>query len=324
MNLADQQVLVTGASGFLGGALALRLASDGVRVRGLARAHHNPDFLRERGIEVFVGDVTDLDSMRRAAQDCCVVFHLAVASGSYERQHAVNVEGTRKVLQAAAEAGAARFVHVSSISAYGYNYAGDVTEEMALAPGADPYGNTKAEAEQWVRESALPYTIIRPGMIYGPGSVNWTGGLFRLAKLNPTPFVGSGRGSAFPIHVDDVVDMLVTAGAHPAAVDQIFNCTPDPAPAWREFIGGYSLLAGHDNWLAIPPRLLLLLAWGVMLLAPPHSMARDMPDQVAFMQREVTYKMAKARDLLGWSPRIDLDAGIASCVPWLREQGLLP
>ena len=325
MALTDQQVLVTGATGFLVGALALRLAADGVRVRALARSPQKAAFLGQRGIEVFVGDITDAEAMQRAARGCRVVFHVAAAlNGSYAQQRAVNVEGTRKMLRAASSAAAERFVYVSSISAYGFNYGGDISEEMTLAPGADPYGTTKQQAEAVVRAGGVPYTIIRPGMIYGAGAVNWTGNLFRLARLNPTPFVGGGHGSAFPIHVEDVVDLMVTAAAHPGAADQVFNCAPDPSPTWREFLGRYSLLAGHENWLALPVLPVYALAGIVMLVAPKASMLRDLPDQVGFITRQVTYKMAKARDLLGWQPRVDLDSGIAGCAPWLREQGLLP
>jgi nucleoside-diphosphate-sugar epimerase len=192
MTLSDQQVLVTGATGFLGGALALRLATDGARVRALARSPHKVAILRERAIEVFEGDVTDREAMRQAVRGCRVVFHVAASlGGNYAQHRAVNVEGTRNVVQAAAFANVERFIHVSSISTYGYNYRGDVTEEMTLAPGADPYAITKAEAERVVREADIPYTMIRPGMIYGPGAVNWTGNLLKVARLNPTPFVGN-------------------------------------------------------------------------------------------------------------------------------------
>ncbi len=325
MAFSEQTVLVTGATGFLGGVLALRLAHDGARVRALARSPQKAAFLREANIEIVEGDILDAEAMQRAAQGCQIVFHVAAALGSdYETQRKVNVGGTRNVLQAAANVGAERFVHVSSISIYGYNYTGDVTEEMPAAPGADPYGITKVEGETVVRAGSIPYTIIRPGMIYGPRSVNWTGLLFKVARIRPTPFVGRGLGSTFPIHVDDVVDLMVIAAQHPAAVNQIFNCAPDPAPTWREFLGRYSELSGHDRWLPIPPALVTALAWMVMLVSPAYSKGRDMPDQVRFLQREVTYKMDKARDLLGWTPRIDLDTGIASCVPWLRDQGLLP
>ncbi|MEO8397673.1 MAG: SDR family NAD(P)-dependent oxidoreductase, partial [Chloroflexota bacterium] len=89
--LTDQQVLVTGATGFLGSALTVRLAADGVRVRSLARNPGKARFLREHGIEVFEGDVTDRAAMRQAVQGCRVVFHVAASlGGSYAQGQAVN------------------------------------------------------------------------------------------------------------------------------------------------------------------------------------------------------------------------------------------
>lgn len=317
-------ILITGATGFLGGALARRLAADGAHVRALARSSEKAAPLQALGIETITGDVTDADAMRRAAAGCGIVFHAAAAlAGDYAKQHAVNVGGTANILNAATAAGVERLVYVSSIAVYGYMCAGNVTEASIPAPGADPYGQTKLESERLVQSSGIDYTIIRPGMIYGAGAVNWTGKAFRLARLKPTPFVGDGRGAAFPIYVDDVVDLLVTAATHPAAARQIFHCAPDPAPTWREFLGSYSRLAGHDRWLAIPPLPFRILAKVVSSVAPRRSMLRDLPDQVNFIQRRVTYKMDKARDLLGWEARISLDEGIARCAGWLRDEGLL-
>lgn len=324
MSLADQRVFVTGATGFLGGALALRLADEGAHVRALARMPRKAEAPLKHGIEICEGDVTDAEAMRRLVEGCHTVFHAAAAmNGDYAKQRAVNVEGTRNLVRAAADADVKRFVHVSSVSVYGYRCAGDITENMPPSPGADPYALTKAEAERVVAEGNIAYTIIRPGMIYGAGAVNWTGNLFRLARLKPTPFIGDGSGSAFPIHRDDVVDLLVVAAEHPAASNQIFNCASDPAPTWREFLGAYSRLAGHQRWLALPPILVVPITQIARLASPRYSMARDMPDQLGFIQRKITYKMTKARELLGWTPRITLDTGITSCVPWLREQGLL-
>lgn len=328
MTLADQRVLITGATGFLGGALALRLLADGAHVRALARSPDKADTLRESGVEVVQGDVTDPESLRRAADGCGVVFHAAASfARSYERQQAVNVVGTHNVAQAAADAGVRRLVHVSSISVYGFNHPGDVTEESALAPGADPYANTKKDGELALRRTAeargLSFAICRPGMIYGPRSPNWTGNMFRLAKRNPTRWVGDGSGSTHPIYVDDVVDLLVTLAVHPSAEGQAFNCTPDPAPTWREFLGAYSRLAGHDNWQPIPPPLMAAFAGVVMLVSPRNSAGRDLPDITQFSQRRTCFRMDKARTLLNWSARVDLATGIAKCAPWLREQGLL-
>lgn len=322
MTLVDQRVFVTGATGFLGGALARRLAAGGARVRALARSERKAEALRDTGVEIVLGDITDAETMRRAADGCRVVFHAAAFFGDYARQRVVNIEGTRNVLQAATDAKVERFVHISSISVYGYKVAGDVTEATPAAPGGDPYAITKTEAETVVRSGGAPYTIIRPGMIYGAGSVNWTGQLFRLARRSPTPFIGDGHGSVFPIHVDDVVDLTVTAAAYPAAVNQIFNCTPDPSPTWREFLGAYARLAGNEGWRAIPPRLIAPVAQIVRLLSPRVSRTRDLPDLLRFTQSDITFKTTKAQDLLDWQPQVDLETGVAGCAEWLREQGM--
>jgi nucleoside-diphosphate-sugar epimerase len=315
--MKDQQVLITGATGFLGG------AADGARVRGLARYPAKAEALRALGVEIALGDLGDEGSLRRAAEGCRVVFHCAAAFGSYNEQRAVNTEGTRHMVQASAAAGIERFVHVSSAAVYGYTCGGDVTEDTPPIPGADPYAITKLEAEQIVRESGIAYTVIRPGMIYGAGSPNWTGKLFRLGRIKPTPFIGDGHGSCFPVHVDDVIDHLIHACTHPAALNQTFNCTPDPSPTWRDFIGRYSRLAGHERWLALPVFPFAAITRLVALLSPSVSQSRDARDALGFLQRRMTFRMDKSRDLLGWSPRIDLDSGVVSCAPWLREQGLL-
>jgi nucleoside-diphosphate-sugar epimerase len=329
MSLQGRNVLVTGATGFLGGALALRLASEGARVRAMARHPKKGASLRDtQAIELAQGDITEAEQLRDLFAGCDLVFHVAASTGgSLEKQHKSNVLGTRNVTEAAARANVGRLVHVSTIAVYGYRLNGDVTEEQPHNPGDDPYNITKSEAESTLREIAtsygLPYSIIRPGMIYGPGSNMWTKKLFTLARLRPTPFVGHGNGSAFPIYVDDVTDMMLTLATHPAALGQAFHCTPDPSPTWREFLSAYARLAGHQSWLSIPPFAFKALASVVSTVAKPQTQAKAMTDLLYMSQQRLTFKMTKAHDLLNWKPSIALEAGVQMCAPWLREQGLL-
>ncbi len=323
------RVLVTGASGFLGGALALRLASEGVRVRALVRRPEKAAFL-PASVEIVQGDLLDPAALRSAAEGCAYVFHCAAAlGGDLAMQRRINVDGTRLLAETAAQAGIKRLIHVSTLSVYGVMYSGIIDESAAFAPGSDPYGITKAEAERVLRSTAaalgLDYAILRPGMIYGARASLWTGTLFRLARLNPTPWFGDGSGLAHCIHVDDVLDLLLRAAEHPQASGEAFNCVMSPAPTWRAFLGEYARLAHaqHDEWLELPRWPLYAIAGITMLLSPPVSRARMMPDFVRFMLGRAQFSMSKARERLGWEPQVDLETGVARCADWLRAEGLL-
>ncbi len=329
MSLAGRQVLVTGATGFLGGALVHRLAQDGTQVKALARRPQKAGYIKDLpNVTIVEGDITDAEHMKAVTQDCSIVFHVAAAlGGKFEKQRHINVDGTRNVMLAAAEAEVERVVVVSSIAVYGYNYDGDITEDREQKPERSFYNITKSQAEGVVREIGaqynVPYTLIRPAMIYGPRSNAWTSTLFRLAKLNPTPFIGDGHGNVHPIYVDDLVDLMILSATHPAAVGQAFNCSADPAPTWREFLGGYSRLAGHNRWLSIPPIIMRPIAPLIELFLTLRGEPQELPILVDYLQASKTYKMSKARDLLGWQPKTDLQTGINNCIPWLREKGLL-
>ena len=330
MTLAGQTVLVTGASGFLGGALARRLASEGALVRALVRSPERAAPLRALGIDTAQGDLSDpnrADSLRRAVQGCAYVFHAAASFGDLASQTAVNVEGSRALAQVSSEAGVKRFVFVSTTLYYGYPAGGLIDEDAAPTAHHNPYIQTKQAAEAAIRRAAsetrLAFAISRPGMIYGAGSAHWTRALFRLARIRPTPFVGDGRGSAFPIHVDDVVDHLIALALHPNAQGEAFNCAPDPSPTWREFMRMYAQLAGHDRWLALPYSLFKVGAALIAPFAPPNTLLRDLRAIVPIFRVQTTYSMAKSRRILGWQPRVSLADGVKRCAPWLREIGLL-
>jgi nucleoside-diphosphate-sugar epimerase len=300
-----------------------------VLVKALIHRHNRDSYISKvANIEIVEGDVTDYERMESIIAGCAYVVHCAATfTGSLEDYRRVNVSGTRNITQAAVNANVTRIVHVSSISVYGYKNKFDVTETTPIAPAFDPYSISKAEGETALKQVAeshgLSYCIVRPGMIYGPRGQMWVKGLFKIARRNPTIFIGSGSGSIYTIHIDDVVDMLVTLITHPNAVGEVFNCTPDPSPTWREFLGGYSELAGHSRWVGLPP---VLLRPGVSIakwLASDESRNKDLPDLLSFLQRYIIYKMDKAQDSLDWRPQIDWWDGIKSCKPYLREQGLL-
>ncbi|MBZ0295916.1 MAG: NAD(P)-dependent oxidoreductase [Anaerolineae bacterium] len=329
MTLADKRVFVTGASGFLGGALSRRLAAEGAQVRALTRNPDHATYIQNiPNIELVQGSITDADRMHSLMSGCDYVFHAAVNYGSWDEQHQVNVGGTRIVAQAAAETGAIRLVAVSSIAVYGYARIGLLSESSPLSPTPhEPYGITKAKSEAAVREigqrRGLSYSIIRPGMIYGPRSGQWTENLFRLARRRPLIWVGDGSGSTFPIHVDDVVDLMMTTATHTNAHNETFNCVSSSPVTWREFMGAYAALVDNNTWVGIPVSLITMLTTLIGDFAPAGTQVKALPTAARSLTRHATIDMRKAQDLLDWSPQYNLESGIATCVPYLREKGLL-
>jgi nucleoside-diphosphate-sugar epimerase len=331
--LGDTRALVTGASGFLGGALVLRLAAQGTPARALVRSQAKADALAalvraELGalppsLEIVLGDLNDIAALTRAMHGCGYVFHCAaLLGGKLQDQRRTNVDGTRNLMQCAADAGVRRFVHVSTLSVYGLSYRGVIHEGLPPAPGFDPYGISKTEAEAVVQRVSglrgLPYSIVRPGMIYGARASLWTGALYRFAKLRPTPWLGDGGGFAHCVHVDDVIDQMLVQAEHDGAVGEAFNCVSDPVPTWHGFINGYQWIAGHDDWIELPTAPIDALAALVMWLSPRYSRGRMMPQYLQFMQARTIFSMKKAHERLGWQPQVDLPDGMARCEAWLR------
>lgn len=328
MDFGGQRILVTGATGFLGGVVTRQLSDNGTcQIRVLAR---NPKRIPRVSdlpqVEVMMGDIIDLPAVRSAMKDVDIVIHVAASlGGSLEEQTLANVEGTRHLAQAAVESGVKRFVHVSTISVYGYRNRTNVTEDMPYDPGADAYHVTKVKAEQVLKQIAndhdMPYSIIRPSMIYGPYSNAWTKEMFKVAKRGV--WIGDGSGSAFPIYVDDVARLCLIASVHPQAVGKAFNCTPDPSPTWREFLGEYAKLAGVERWAGVSPRLLRMVAPIVAFFVSKNSQLKDLPDLIPFVTDYITYENKKARRLLGWKPEVMLQEGVQRCIPYLEQEGLL-
>ncbi len=326
--IAGKTFFVTGATGFLGGHLVQHLSNNGASVRALARRPDRDAYIRDLpNVEIVMADLNEARRLIDYTAGCDIVLHAAAVTGTLAESRRVNVTGTRNMALAAVENDVQRFVHISTISVYGFKVDGDVTESTPPKASKDAYSITKLEGENALRaaddEYGLSYTIIRPGMIYGPRGTTWTKSVFKLAKRKPAVFIGRGRGSAQPIFVDDLCDLILTAAMHPGADRQTFNATPDPAPTWREFLGAYQQLAGNRWYLGVPPLLLSPVAAMIALSAKPHSTAKDIPDLLRYVQRSITYRTDRARDILGWTARTSLQDGVAACAPYLREKGLL-
>ena len=192
-------ILVTGGTGFVGGHVVRRLRQEGLPVRAVVRTPSRAGKLRDLGVEIFVGDIADPESLEAAAKGCERVIHLVgiIQEGKGFTFRSVHVEGTANVLAAAKKAGVRQFFLQSALG----------TREDARSA----YHRTKWEAEELVRASGIPWTVLRPSLIYGAGDA-FTMRLSEMIRRSPVlPVIGSGRSKVQPIYIDDVASCIAKA-----------------------------------------------------------------------------------------------------------------
>ncbi|MEM1509318.1 MAG: NAD-dependent epimerase/dehydratase family protein [Thermofilaceae archaeon] len=329
------KILVTGASGFLGGHLSEELISRGYSVRALVRRTSDTRLLRELGVELVVGDVTRPETLGPATKGVDSVVHLAAyytffgKKGLYEL---VNVKGTEWTARAALDNGVKRFIYCSSTEAIGpvKNPPGD--EYAPLNPQFE-YGKSKARAEKTVESLAgngLEYTIIRPSGIYGPRNVDdvsyWFITSYVKGGLASKVKIGSGENLVQFAHVKDIVQGFVLALEKDVAVNQVYIISEDK---WYTYNQVYQIL--HEISRKGPPRVRLPPAFAKLLLAPLelYDLATgegNLMHRTALVDSVTTdraYSVEKAKRELGYKPKYDLRNGLSETIEWYREHSYL-
>ena len=182
-----------------------------------------------------------------------------------------NVAAVRQVMDAAIAAGAKRFVHLSSIVVFGFDFEGEVDERTPVRPNGVHYVDTKIASEQVVLEAhaegEIPCTIVRPGDVYGPGSRPWTLEPVRLLKSKQLILPDGGRGLHSPVYVDDLVDGIVRAATRPEAEGRVFILTGTEKPTIGEFFGHYCRMLGIGGPRTAPTRVVREVARAMDLAA---------------------------------------------------------
>ncbi|OQA43035.1 MAG: 3 beta-hydroxysteroid dehydrogenase/Delta 5--_4-isomerase [Chloroflexi bacterium ADurb.Bin325] len=319
-------VLITGVTGFIASHLAERLLAAGVPVRGAARRPAAADWLAARGADIVSADLLDPPALARAARGCRAVVHAAAWTGGPETPPDLawrtNVDGTANVLAAAA--GVARFIYISSVAVYGVNRAPVIDEAAATPRVGQAYPDSKITAEALVRGSGLPYVIIRPASTYGPRGDAWTLGPLRQIKAGRLVLLGRDEGLVTPGYIDNVVDGLLLALAHSAAVGEAFNLCDDRAVTYREFYLAYARMLNLDRLPTVPG-----LAADLARLPAANWLRGRLgrapvgPWSLHFRRNPSQFSIAKAQRILGYAPRIDFAAGMRLTEAWLRAEGHL-
>jgi nucleoside-diphosphate-sugar epimerase len=320
--------LITGATGFIGGHLARRLVSGGRVVRVLCRpgsAVRLPAELAGR-VDVALGDLRDRDSLVRAARGAARVFHCAghVSDwGSDEVYAATNVEATRWLVAAARAGGARRFVHLSSIAAFGTPAPPYFDDDSPYGASRDGYSRSKALGERAARDAGralgLPVTVLRPAVVYGPGGA-WLEEPLRRIERGRMFLLGGGRGTCHPCYIANLIDAIVLAADHPAAADHGFIVGDGEAISFRAYFDAVASIAGRPPVRrSIPVGAAHAAAWALEIAArATGSTHRPLLTRAALGMVTAHSRMSsdKIRSVLGFRPRYTFPAAIDELRAW--------
>lgn len=234
MNSLNHTILVTGATGFIGGRVCERLVQEGAKeVRALVHTFRHAPRIARLPICLCKGDLLDSDTLRKALGDARVVIHCGLGDA------AGIVRGTRNLLEVAAAAGVERFVHMSTAAVYGYRPSpGCESEDAPLRRTGDPYCDNKARAEHVVSRFArrgLPTVILRPAIVYGPYSF-WSTRLLNALQEGQAVLIDGGKGACNTTYVDNLVDAVFLAVRDDRAVGECFFVTDGERITWGDFV----------------------------------------------------------------------------------------
>lgn len=321
-----RRVLVTGASGFLGGHVARTLAAQHIAVRAQGRDAARLAF--DARIDVCRCTLADERALTAAASGCDAIVHSAALSSPWGRRQDfidANVTGTANVIDAARNAGVRRLVHISSPAVIFDGRAQHALTDAApeAARHISEYGRTKAIAEQLVRAAGndLEIVIVRPKAIYGEGDRALVPRLLRAARSGSLPQIGDGKNEVDITHVDDVVQAILCALTAERAVGETFMITgSEHVPLWpmiRTLLAGVGLPAPQRT---IPLRVALLAAGAMEAVAAITKREPTLTRYSALiLGLTQTYDITKARTLLGYAPRVSSSAGLARTIDALRR-----
>lgn len=318
--------LITGASGFIGQHLRDSLLADGYDVVALTRAG-SPAPKRGRAAAVDYAEPETLERVMREERPE-LVFHVAGATKgvSYADFQRGNVMPTQNLLDAVRkhDPGIKRFVHVSSLTAYGPSTLEQPMQEHHERKPIEHYGKSKLESELVVEAAgdSLPWTIIRPCAVYGEGDVD-NFELFKLAARGLNLFWGNREGQMSFVHVDDVVRGIRMAAEHVAARGKgYFVCDGRPV-TWHHYQGHIVRATGKRALdLNLPSFSLDVAAFFGELATKLDNKPRLLNRQKALLGKQMawTCRHDNARTDFGYKPEVELEDGVQRTLEWYRAQ----
>ena len=317
---------VTGATGFIGRHLLRALRRRGWSAACLVRRKEAEAELRADGWEVVAGHLEDEGALRELTDRTDIVFHVAgLNAGSGRELARVNVAGSERLGRAAHLAAAARIVYVSSLAVSGPSRRSHPLDRADVTAPISAYGQSKADGERAVMESGVPFTIVRPPIVYGPYDRELLR-VFRWALKGSVPMVGDGGQELSLVYAADLGEALVAAAERPATLNRTYHVADPDVVVQRDLLKAIGIALGRRvNLFPLPAALariaLELNGWIAQLSGRRTMLSGDKAAELlapawTCVSREF------ARDAR-WSAATPLAAGLAATAAWYRESGWL-
>ncbi len=324
--------LVTGATGFLGSALVTELVKRKQQVRILARDEKKAHAQFGNAVTLIPGDISDAAQVQRAVDGATHIYHLVGRlyhpSTPAELYYLTHVKGTRVLLNACkGQSQLQRIVHCSTTGVHGVTGKMPAAEDAPFAP-TNPYEATKLEAEllalQAHEEQGLPVSVVRPGLVYGPGDLHLLGffssiqkGLFRV--------IGGGEALLHPIYIDDMTDAFLLCAVRAEAVERSYTIAGDHPVTIRELATAIARSLGKELPRSSIPLWLANLASDIFAVTPglKGEKAPLTRSRVKFLTNSRIYDISRAKTELGYTPKVKLEEGMRRTAEWYHKHHYL-
>lgn len=317
------KALLTGATGFVGRHLVSTLLRRGDDVTALIRSPRKAQEIRDAGARLVQGNLDDRRAMAQACEGQEVVYHVAglIAARNEAEFFQVHRDGTVALVAAAAAAGCRRFVLVSSLAAAGPSRPGFPLLGDEPPHPVTIYGRSKLAGEEAVRAGGLPWTIVRPPAVYGPGDREVLR-LFKLARLGVAPVFGGGQQELSLVYGPDLGLAIAAAGSTPGAVGKIYYaCHPEIVTSGLMVKTIGQAMGKSVRILPLPAALahgvLAVTGTAARLAGQATVLNRDKAHE--FLAPAWTADSTRLTADTGWKAEHDLESGVAATLEWYRQ-----
>ncbi len=320
------KALVTGGTGFIGSNVVDLLVGEGHSVRLFSRKPDLPARFAGKDVSLFQGDLGDPGSLLAAMNGMDVLYHLGEIRNTTPGAAKRNVALMEQVADRLVTSGIRRLVFVSSLTVAGIPARTPADEETTPAITLrDHYTRYKEECEKLLAEksSGTEYAVIRPGVVYGPGSRYLgvlIGGIDRLWAFG-IPFLGRGASVAPFIYVKDLARAVYRAGTEQDAAGQVFNLTDGSNETWADFIHAIaSALGRKSRILPVPPPLFGIPSHFIDSFSGLFGVTPGLNAYVRYVTTDLLFDNRKAQQFLRWKPEFTRQQGIEEMVREYREK----